>query len=68
MRYLGRQDFTDHEKATLVALDQNMKLNEFVKTAIDHEVERFRREKSPNRIYKESKADNYSYEHRNHLG
>lgn len=33
-----------HEKAALAALDQNMKLNEFVKTAIEHEVDRFRKE------------------------
>ena len=29
-----------HEKATLVALDQNMKLNEFVKTALAFSLQR----------------------------
>lgn len=55
-----------HEKATLVALDQNMKLNEFVKTAIDHEVERFQRKKSSTQFSEESKEINYNHEHRNH--
>ena len=35
-----------HEKATLVALDHNMKLNEFVKTAIDHKIERLHHKKN----------------------
>lgn len=56
-----------HERATLVALDQNMKLNEFVKTAIDHEVERFQR-KCLNQFSEESTDINYNQEHRNHCG
>ena len=56
-----------HEKATLVALDQNMKLNEFVKTAIDHEVERFQHKKRSSEFSEDSKEINSNYEHRNHF-
>ncbi len=35
-----------HEKSTMVALDLNMELNKFVKTAINHEVERFQSKKA----------------------
>lgn len=54
-----------HEKATLVALNQNMKLNEFVKTAIDHEVERFQH-KNSHYQFPEEKETNYNHEPGNH--
>lgn len=56
-----------HEKAALVALDKNMRLNEFVKIAIDHEVERFQRKKSEFQSSEESNEITYIQEPRCHL-
>lgn len=55
-----------HEKATLAALDQNMKLNEFVKTAINHEVERFHHQEHSNPFFETSKEKAYPHEARKH--